>query len=67
MPIRPSANYIARCSDSELVELAFDAQRDLTTIIERTNDPAYTEAEYEEAKQYRATIKAELVRRMGAK
>ena len=57
-----SEYYIRNCATSELVELAFDAQRNLTSMIA---GPEGTEAEYQAIKQYKATIKAEIVARVG--
>lgn len=55
-----SAFYIQRCNTAELVELAFDAQRALTSMIERGVE---SDTEYNTIQQYKADIKAEIVRR----
>lgn len=59
-----SAYYIQNCATDELVELAFDAQRSLTLMV---NDhgltDSFNEVDYQAVKQYKLDIKAEIVRR----
>jgi hypothetical protein len=59
----PSLQYIMTCDNGELIELGFDAQRAITCSIESNG----TEEEWADAMQFRKVIKAELLRRMGAK
>lgn len=58
-----SQYYIENCNSAELVELAFDAQRNLTMMIETQDTNGATEADWEAVKAYKTAIKTELVRR----
>lgn len=66
MTTQASQYYIENCSADELVELAFDAQRSLASFVLDPLPDNYGD-EYWAAIGYRKAIKAELVRRMGAK
>lgn len=59
--VKASPYYIAHCATDELVELAFDAQRSLTLMV--NDDNSHSEEEYQAVKQYKRDVKAEIVRR----